>query len=116
MSGLFAVGTSTLTFTDDPLIAQSTLIKAVHIAELRVAIDSLRVLNNLSPFTWTDPILTPGTTPSRAVHVLELWTALNQIYQALGRALPTYTDPTTGQTMIQAVHIGDLRSAVQALQ
>jgi len=42
---------------------------------------------------------------------------LNQVYQSLGRALPTYTDPTivAGQ-MVRAVHIGELRAAVQALQ
>src|SRR5207249_469055 len=34
---------ATLTFTDDPLAAQSTPIKVVHVMELRAAIDSVRV-------------------------------------------------------------------------
>ncbi|PYM45700.1 MAG: hypothetical protein DME14_20000, partial [Candidatus Rokuibacteriota bacterium] len=64
-----------------------------------------------------DPTLTPGTTPFRTLHVLELRTALNQVYQSLGRAVPTYTDPTivAGQ-MVRAVHIAELRAAVRALQ
>src|SRR5207253_2586908 len=85
--------TATSTFTDDPLTAQTTLIRAVHILELRAAIDSVRVARALAAFAWTDPTLTPGSTPARAVHLTELRTALNQAYQAAGRALPVYTDP-----------------------
>jgi len=117
VSELYAATASTFAFTDDPLIPQSIVIKAAHITELRSAIASLRALSTLAPFTWTDPTLTPGTTPFRTLHVLELRTALNQVYQSLGRAVPTYTDPTivAGQ-MVRAVHIAELRAAVQALQ
>src|SRR5439155_15708932 len=87
VSELYAATTSTFAFTDDPLIAQSTITKAAHITELRSAIGSLRALNNLAAFTWTDPTLAPGTTPFRTLHVLELRTALNQVYQALGSAV-----------------------------
>jgi hypothetical protein len=47
----------------------------------------------------------------------ELRTAINQIYQALGRTVPTYTDPTLvpGQTTARAAHIQELRNAVTAL-
>jgi len=104
-------------FTDDPLVAQTTAVKAVHIVELRTAIASLRTRNGLPAFTWTDATLTPGTSPFKAVHILEVRTALNQVYQALGRSLPTYTDPTivAGQTMSKAAHVQELRNAVRAL-
>jgi hypothetical protein len=44
-------------------------------------------------------------------------TAINQIYQALGRSVPTYTDPTliVGQTRAKAAHLQELRNAVSAL-
>src|SRR5207249_89839 len=63
--------TDTFAFADDPLAAQSTMVKAVHILELRAAIDSVRVARGLTAFAWTDPTLTPGSTTARAVHVTE---------------------------------------------
>ncbi|PYM70781.1 MAG: hypothetical protein DME03_20605, partial [Candidatus Rokuibacteriota bacterium] len=104
----------TFTFTDDPLTPQSTLIRAVHVMELRTAIDSVRVARGLAPFAWTDPTLTIGSTPVRVVHLTELRTALSQAYQAAGRAAPTYTDPTE-LGVIKAIHLSELRAAVRAL-
>lgn len=86
----------TFKFTDDPLAAQSTVIKAVYIMEVRAAIDSVRrVARGLAMFAWTDPTLTPGSTPATAFHVTELRTALDQAYQA--------------------IHLNELRTAVRAL-
>jgi len=109
--------TGNFTFTDDPLAAQSTSIKAVHFTELRAAINSARAARGLAAFAWTDPALAPGITQVRAVHLTELRAALNQAYQAAGRALPTYTDPTVGGgvTPIRAMHLNELRSALRAL-
>jgi hypothetical protein len=107
-------------FTDDPLTAGSTLIKAVHITELRSRIDAIRASRTpaLAAFSYTDPSLAAGSTIN-AVHITELRTALNQAYQATpGRTAPTYTDPTlsAGSTAIKAVHIADLRTAVLAIE
>jgi len=119
------IGTATLTatltiaftFTDDPLVAQSTLVQAAHFVELRAAIDSVRTALGLMPFVWTDAPLTPQGTEVNVVHVTELRTALNQAYQAVGRTAPTYTDPTVaaGLTVIKAAHLNELRAAVRAL-
>jgi concanavalin A-like lectin/glucanase superfamily protein/HYDIN/CFA65/VesB family protein/fibronectin type III domain protein/Big-like domain-containing protein len=109
--------TSTGAFTDNPLTAQSTLIKAVHIAELRAAINGKRVARGLASFAWTDPTLTPGGTAAKVVHLNELRTALNQAYQAASLTPPTYTDPTVVAqgTLIKASHLNELRTAVSAL-
>ena len=108
----------TLAFTDDPLAAQSTLIKTVHITELRAAVDSVRVARGLATFAWTDTTLTPGTTAAKLAHVTDLRTALDQAYQAAGRSLPTYTDPilVSMSPIIKAIHLNELRIAVGALQ
>jgi List-Bact-rpt repeat protein len=109
-------GVSTVTFTDNPLVAQATVVKVIHAAELRTTIAMARARNGLAAFTWSDT-LTAATTQIKAVHITEMRTAINQIYQALGRTVPTYTDPTlvAGQTTAKAAHVQELRSAVSAL-
>lgn len=104
-------------FTDDPLVAASTIIKKTHITELRSRIDSARIRNGLAAFAWTDPVLTIGTTNVKAVHITEMRTALAAAYTEAGVTPPTYTDPglTTG-TVIGKVHIAELREAVIALE
>jgi antibiotic biosynthesis monooxygenase (ABM) superfamily enzyme len=110
--------TAACVFTDDPLAAGATAIKAAHINELRDRIDALRVQFGLAAFSWTDSPLVVGTTTANAVHVTELRAALQQAYVAAGLAGPTFTDPTivAGTTLIKVVHIKELRDAVSALE
>lgn len=46
---------TTIVFTDDPLISGLTVVKAVHLAELRTAVNAMRDAAGLSAATWTDP-------------------------------------------------------------
>jgi len=110
--------TGTFTFTDDPLVAQRTPIQAVHIMELRAAIDGIRLGLGLTTFDWTDPTLSPGSTSVKVVHLTELRTALNQAYEKVGPTVPTYTDPAVqaGLTIIKEIHLDELRTAVRALE
>jgi hypothetical protein len=110
-------GTS-FTFTDDPLTSQVTPVKAVHIIELRQAINTLRSRNGLSAFAFTDPTLIAGVSPIRAVHITELRTALNGVFDAQGLTRPTYTDPTivAGQTAVKKIHIEEIRSAARTAE
>jgi hypothetical protein len=107
--------TGTSSFTDDPL-TPGTVVKAVHITELRGATDSARAARGLAAFAWTDPTL--GSTPVKVAHVTDLRTALNQAYQAAGQTALAYTDLTgvAGTTVINAVHLNELRTAVRALE
>jgi hypothetical protein len=107
--------TGPLTFNDDPLVAQSTPILAMHIMELRAAIDNVRLGRGLAIFDWTDPTLSPGSSSVSVVHLTELRTALNEAYQAVGSPLPIYTDPTVvaAVTTIKAIHLTELRTAVR---
>jgi Divergent InlB B-repeat domain len=109
-------GVSTVTFTDAQLVPQTTGIKVVHVAELRTAIAMARARNGVPAFTWRDT-LTAKTTAIKAAHINEMRTAINQIYQALGRTLPTYTDPALFpfRTVAKSAHIQELRNAVSAL-
>ncbi len=102
-------------FTDDPLVAGVTMVKAVHFLELRARIDQVRVARGLGGYAWSND-LAVGTTV-RAAHIVELREALRQAYVAAGVTPPTYTDNTLAAGMtIKAVHITELRSEVLALQ
>ena len=109
--------TSIPTFSDNPVTAASTAIKAVHISELRDSIDALRARFSLTPMSWTDPTLTTGVTQIKAVHLTELRSALNAVYVAAGRTPPTYSNASVaaGSTLIAAVNINELRAAVLAI-
>jgi hypothetical protein len=113
----FATGLIRIGFTDDPLVAGVTIIKAIHITELRNRIDALRTARNLGPYSWTDATITPGSTIVLAQHVTEMRTALAEAYAASNRTPPGYTDQPLAAGMItKAVHIKELRDAVVALE
>jgi beta-glucanase (GH16 family) len=102
-------------FTDDELVAGTSEIRAVHVLELRMRINNVRVQRNLSPITWAEPI-TERSTPIRASHIVELRTALSETYSAFGLALPEF-DPTLAiGGPIRAIHITEVRSAVAMLE
>ena len=105
------------TFTDNPLVAGVTPVKAQHVVELRQAIDALRTKRSISAFSWTDATLTARTSIVRAQHLAELRTALAEVYPLAGKTAPTYTHPTliAGQTTVTATDISELRAAVLAV-
>ena len=105
-------------FTDPALLTGVTPVRLVHVAELRIRIDALRLRFGLAPFQWTDATLVAGQTPLRAIHIAELRRALAAAYVVAGSTPPIYTDAALGpgQTVIRAVHIVELRIAVVALE
>ena len=114
----FAVTVSAQAFTDDPIVAGVTPVRAVHFLELRARIDAARAAAGLAGYAWTDRVLTAGVTPIRLVHLQELRRALEQAYAASGRAAPAWTDalPSPGSTPVRATHLTELRAAVVALE
>lgn len=106
---------STPTFTDDPLVVGVTPIKAVHVTELRDAINQLRAHAGLPAATWTDTLVA-GVTVVKAVHITEMRTKLDEARTQLGLSNPAYTDPTlsAGTTVIKAAHIQELRDRVKS--
>ena len=105
------------TFTDDPLVAQANVVRAIHFTELRAAIDLARSVRGLLPFRWTDQVLTAGSSLPRVVHLLELRTALTEAYEAVGKPLPVYTDPSLdpGVTPVRTIHLNEVRAALRSL-
>lgn len=103
-----AVGTA-ITYTDNPISVGVTLVKAVHVIELRQSVNAVRAVAGLSAASWTDTSL-PGITV-KAVHVQELRDKLAEALTALSVTQPAYTDPTliVGTTVVKKVHIDELR-------
>ena len=107
---------TTVLFTDDPLVVLSMLVKAIHITELRTAVNAVRALANLTPpFAFTDGTL--ASIPIKKIHVEQLRAKLSEARAALLLpAVPvTYTDPvlTSGTTTIKAAHVQELRAGVK---
>jgi hypothetical protein len=104
-------------FTDPVLTANSSVVRAVHVAELRARIDLQRQRVPLTAYAYADATVTGGVSVIRTQHIIDLRAALAEAYTGLNRTAPTYTDPTlsTGET-IKAVHITELRAAVIALE
>ena len=78
-------------FTDDPLVAGSTIIKAIHLTELRDAVNQARSQAGLGAASWTDSPLQGVTI--KAAHIVELRARLDEARVALGMSAASYTDP-----------------------
>jgi RHS repeat-associated protein len=95
-------------FTDDPLVAGTTVIKAVHITELRTAINSLRQQRGFSVYSWQYSATTNDLISANPIS--EMRTALDQV---LGSPSGGYSaDLAQGQPVL-AVHIQELRNRVK---
>ena len=104
----------TIAFTNEPLHAGVTPIRAVHFTELRSRIDGVRVTAGVERFAWTDPILTAGgeAGQARASRGAAVGPRLGQ---AGGAALARFR-AVGGKTPIRAAHLMELRAAVVALE
>jgi hypothetical protein len=99
----------TVIFTDSPLTA-GTVVKAVHLSQLRTAVNAVRALASLSASSFTDAA-SSGTT-IKAIHLTELRTALDAARSVLDLSTGGYTDAAPAGLEIKTVHIGELRDRV----
>jgi hypothetical protein len=109
---LDAVAASARNLTDDPIDPNDTLVRAIHVNELRAAINLYREAAGFSALMFTDPDLSTGTTV-RAVHVEELRSALLEARSGLGLAVIGFTDTSLTDVPIKAVHLQEIREALK---
>lgn len=114
VTAVYTLQTSSIAFSDDPLVLQLTKVKAVHVVELRNAVNTLRAANGLGAFTFTD--LSLAGVKIKAVHIAELRTALNDVYTQRSRPLPVYTDPVLTAMQVKGIHMSELRMAVRLIE
>ena len=110
---------TTVIFADDPLVQFTTTIQAVHVTQLRTAIDAVRKLANggvANNFVYpTDPTITATTTVKR-LHIIEMRSAINAPRTTMGLSVPveiTDTSITQFGTLIKALHFTELRNGVK---
>jgi hypothetical protein len=99
---------TTIVFSDSPLTL-GIFVKAVHLSQLRTAVNAVRLLAALPAATFSDAA-TPGT-EIRAVHATELRSSLDAARGALGLTTGGYTDGSLTGVVIRAVHFQELRDA-----
>lgn len=106
---------TTVIFTDPTLTVNTTTVKAVHVNELRTAVNAMLALSSHSAATYTDTTITAGTSLIHGVDITELRTNLNNARGFIGFGTITFTDPTitAGTTPIKAVHVNELRAGTQ---
>ncbi|MDQ2975096.1 MAG: hypothetical protein M3R69_06765 [Acidobacteriota bacterium] len=101
-------GGSAPAFTNDPLAAGVTEVKALHITELRTAINQVRAGVGLAAYSWTYSVTTNDWIT--AGPILEMRTALDQ---ALGAPSGGYSTGLAQGQPILAIHIQELRERVK---
>lgn len=106
-------------WTDNPAVAGSTPIKAVHINEIRSAVNSLRQAAKLHQIGWTDNPIVSGSTPIKSAHFNQLWGAIQDLWFRRGMGnLPSWSAgsvPSTQRT-IRASDVNNLRQWVNAYE
>jgi len=103
---------SAFDFTDPVIAAQQTLVRATHIAELRVAVNALRAMAGLPATIFTD-----GSLPSMSIkrsHIEELRSSLSEAMTALGCPAVVFTDPVlTNHALVRREHVAELRAVLR---
>jgi endoglucanase len=92
-------------YTDDPLVPQVTVIKTVHLIELRDAVNAMRARAGLGPVAFQDGTPAAGLIV-RASHIIDLRNALN----AALFPNPAYANPVVAGSVVRAVDIQELRN------
>jgi hypothetical protein len=105
---------TTIFFTDDPLVAGSTTVKAAHVNQLRTAANAMRAAAGLTAVIFTDTSLSTSTI-IRAVHMQEIRTALDQARFTLFLPALVYTEGTLTPTVsvIKAAFVQQMRNGTK---
>jgi subtilisin family serine protease len=99
-----------VTWQDDPVVADVTRVRGIHVQQLRDSIDAVRVHLGMA-LAW--PTTTAATGPVTAADFVALREHLNEVRTALQLPAMEYTLPVATGGVIRAVHVQDLRNAVK---
>lgn len=96
-----------IVFADDPL-AVGTVVKSLHLDQLRTAVNAMLALAQLPSVTFSEPAAAGA--PIRASHVLALREALSTARRYVGLSPLAFTDPVLEAGIpVKAIHLTELR-------
>ena len=98
---------TTIVFTNDPVVAETTKIRLVHVTQLRAAVNALRATASLPPLA-ADATVAAGALV-RESHIATLRAKLNEARDAVGLASIAFD----ALTLIRAAHVTQLRNGVK---
>lgn len=102
---------STYAFSDDPAAVDGPA-RAVHLTELRSAVNALRAVAGLGAYSYEDTMAAGLTI--KALHFQQLREALNGARLVFGAGTVTFSPPEPAiDTILRASHLNDLRGGVQ---
>jgi hypothetical protein len=113
-SAFTAIDPATTTLFQDTSLS-GLPVKAVHVTQLRAAVNAMRAAAGLPAAAFADATPVAGSTMILRQHLIELRTALDEARSTLALAPITYTNSTiaAGSTVIQAAHLLELRAGTQ---
>lgn len=97
-----ACPTNVVSFTDNPVVADVTLIRKTHIDELRAAVNGEQTRRAGVPSSWTDPLLLAGQTLPRKIHIDQLRSTIEALRE--GSPYTTRSCPTNQDTCVCEAH------------
>ena len=101
---------TTIMFTDDPLVALTTVVKAAHMQELRSAVNTVRVCADLPSIGYLD-VLAAGTI--KVGHIQDLRVVLDEALSRLGLPFGAYGGGLTSGMTVRATHFATIRATVR---
>ncbi len=111
-------------FTDPVLVRNVTSVKAIHITQIREAINNVEAYYGITKTDWSDTLI-PRVTAIKASHVIELRTAIDAIKAYVNsfdvansiNDIPRYswTDPYLTNQTIKVEHIQEIRDSILTL-
>lgn len=102
-----------ISFTDDPIAATVTPVRASHVTQLRTYMNTVRAAAGMTAFTWTNPSLATGSTIAGA-DFQNLRDAFSTAYVNAGGAAPAWDDPSLPGVLIKAIHMQQLRTRLRS--
>lgn len=103
---------TTVMFSDDPIQAGVTNVRAIHLQELYTAVNAMRTTAGLPTIAMPAGITSGGTI--LASHITTVRNALATARSTLGLSALSFTDTlTAGTTTIRAAHVQEIRTGVR---
>ena len=103
---------TTIFFADDPLLAGATVVQAVHLIELRNAVNAVRAAAALPPVDFADTAA--AGLLIKAAQITELRTGLDEARTALLLPAVIHVDPTLAPgILVKAAHMQAVRDGTK---